>query len=105
MRNDIRALALADFTALGRQNEEQAVYLLQSQLLDEQACRLRIAWLREASRQTRARFPDLAPGPRPEFLSRVLDAVDDPGIITAWREHKVAFAELEAMTRASRTLY
>ena len=28
-------MALADFTALGRRSEEQAVYLLQSLLLDE----------------------------------------------------------------------
>jgi hypothetical protein len=35
----------------------------------------------------------------------VLDAVDDPGIIAAWREGKVTFAELEALTRAPRSLY
>jgi MoxR-like ATPase len=105
MRNDIRALALADFTALGRQSEEQAVYLLQSLLLDEKACGLRLAWLREATRRVRARFTELTPTPRPEFLSRVLGAVDDPGIISAWREGKVTFAELEALTRAPRALY
>jgi hypothetical protein len=105
MRIDIRALALAGFTALGRQNEEKAVYLLQSLLLDEKACQLRIAWLRQVARQVRGRFPDLAPCPRPEFLRRVLDAVEDPGIIAAWRQGKVTFAELEAMTRAPRALY
>jgi MoxR-like ATPase len=105
MRHDIRALALADFGALGRQSEEQAVYLLQSLLLDEEACRLRIAWLREAARQARARVPGLTPCPRPGFLNRVLAAVDDPGFITAWRQNQVSFAELEAMTRAPRALY
>jgi hypothetical protein len=101
----IRVLALADFAAPGRQSEEKAVFLLQSLLLDEQACRLRITWLREAVRQGQARFPNLAPGPRPAFLRRVLDAVDDPGTITAWREGKVTFTELEALTRAPRSLY
>jgi hypothetical protein len=105
MRNDIRALALVDFGALGRESVEKAVYLLQSLLLDEKACRLRIAWLRKATQQARARFPDLSPRPRPGFLRRVLAAVDDPGIIAAWREGKVSFAELEAMTRAPRALY
>jgi hypothetical protein len=105
MRNDIRALALADFDALGRQNEEKAIYLLQSLLLDENACRLRIAWLRKAVQQARERVPTLTAQPRPAFLNRVLAAVDDPGIITAWRESKVAFAELDAMTRAPRALY
>ncbi len=105
MRNDIRALALADFTVLGRQSEEQAVSLLQSLLLDEKACGLRLAWLREAARRVRARFPELTPPPRPEFLSRVLAAVDDPGLIAAWREGKAPFPELEAMTRAPRVLY
>jgi hypothetical protein len=105
MRNDIRALALADFSALGRESEEKAVYLLQSLLLDEEACRIRIAWLRKAVQQARARFPGLTPRPRPEFLSRVLAAVEEPGTIAAWREGKVTFAELEAMTRAPRALY
>ncbi len=105
MRVDIRALALADFSALRRESEEKAVYLLQSLLLDEKACRLRVAWLRKAVQQVRGRFPALAPRPRPEFLSRVLAAVDDPGLIIAWREGKVTFAELEAMTRAPRALY
>jgi hypothetical protein len=105
MRNDIRALALADFGALGRQNEEQAVYLLQSLLLDEKACRLRIAWLRDAAERARACVPGLVPRPRPEFLDRVLSAVDEPGIIAAWRQRKIPFAELEALTRAPRVLY
>jgi MoxR-like ATPase len=105
MRNDIRVLALADFNALARQSEEQAVYLLGSLLLDEKACQLRIAWLREAARQVRERFPGRTPPPRPAFLRRVLEAVDDPGIIAAWREGKLTYAELEAFTCAPRALY
>jgi RNA polymerase sigma-70 factor (subfamily 1) len=31
--------------------------------------------------------------------------MDDPGMITAWREGKITFAELEALTRAPRALY
>jgi hypothetical protein len=104
MRSDIRALGLADFAALGN-SEEQAVYLLQSLLLDEQACRLRIAWLREMSRQARACFPDRVPAARPRFLEQVLAAVDELGIIAAWRQGKVTFAELEGLTRAPRALY
>jgi hypothetical protein len=38
-------------------------------------------------------------------MGRVLAAVDDPGLITAWRESKVTFAELEVMTHAPRVLY
>src|SRR2546429_209490 len=105
MRNDIRALALADFSALGRQSEEQAVYLLQSLLLDEKACQLRIAWLQDATRRAKACVPGLVAPPDPEFLDRVSSAVDEPGIITAWRQGKIAFDELEAMTRAPRVLY
>jgi hypothetical protein len=104
MRHDIRVLALADFSALARLGEEQAVYLLGALLLDEKACRLRIAWLREVARKVRVRFPELTPRPRPDFLRRVLDAVDDPGLITAWREGKLTYAELEALTRAPRAL-
>jgi hypothetical protein len=105
MRYDIQYLALADFSALARLGEEQAIYLLQSLLLDEKACRLRIAWLREEARQVRARFPGRTPPPRPDFLRRVLEAVDEPGIIAAWREGKLTYAELEALTRAPRALY
>jgi MoxR-like ATPase len=102
---NVRVLALANFAALGRQGEEKAVYLLQSLLLDVQACGLRIAWLRKAVQQARNRFPDLAPAQRPEFLRRILDAVDDPGIVAAWRARKVTFGDLEELTRAPRALY
>jgi len=105
VRPDIRFLALADFDALGRQGEEAGVCRLQSLLLNEQACLLRVTWLREMGRQARSRFPDLVPRPRPEFLERVLAAVNDPGIIAAWRQGTITFEELEALTRAPRALY
>jgi hypothetical protein len=105
MRNDTPLVAFADFVALRRAGEEPAVHLLQRLLLDETACRLRIAWLREAVAQARARFPDLGERPRPEFLERVLDAVTAPGALAAWRDGTVTFPELEALTRAPRALY
>jgi DNA-directed RNA polymerase specialized sigma24 family protein len=105
MPNDNRALPWADITSLARASEERAVYLLQALLLDEEACRLRIGWLREAARQARDCFPDLTPHPRPAFLVRVLNAVSEPGIVAAWKERKVSWPELEALTRAPRALY
>jgi hypothetical protein len=105
MAFDLPAFAFTDFAVLARHDQERAVFLLQALLLDEKACPLRIAWLRQAVRHARRRFPDLPCRGRPAFLVKVLAAVDSPGLIAAWRAGRVDFTELEALTRAPRALY
>jgi hypothetical protein len=91
-------LILLDFRLSHEQDKQHSLYELQSLLLDEKACRGRIAYLRELAARGESEFPELCRTAVRQDFSREIQLIGELGVIEAVRQGRIDPARLDALT-------